>query len=656
MRERMGTLGEAPDFRAMFESIPGSFIAYRPDFTVVAITDVCLRAIGRTRDDVIGLSIFDVLSGTAHEAAVRAAAAHATRDFVVWGVDDAPAALIDANRQLRDVNTFLESIFENIPNMVFVKEAEHLRFKRINKAGEELLGLSRDVFLGKNDYDFFPPDQAAFFQSKDRATLEGGTVLEIPDEPIETPRGRRWLHTKKIPLFNEHGVPAYLLGISEDITERKKAAEELTKAHEELEQRVEERTAEVVRANDALLRSEEQLRQAQKMDAVGRLAGGVAHDFNNMLSVVLSYCDIMLVDAGGTSALHENLVEVRKAAQRAAELTRQLLTFSRQRMLEPRVVDLNDVIRGLDKMTRRLIGEDIEIRLVTGPILDKVLVDANQVEQVVVNLIVNARDAMPRGGRLTIETANVNLDDAYCREHFGAKPGAHVMLAISDTGTGMDKATLDRIFEPFFTTKEMGKGTGLGLSTVFGIVQQNGGSIWVTSEPGAGTTFRVYFARTAPGRATEAFALANGTRSRGNESILLVEDNDQVRMVARGVLRRQGYRVLDVGSPIDAIGSAESHPGTIDLLLTDVVMPRMSGPELAKRLKAARPDMRVLFMSGYTDEAILNQGLLDSEAAFLQKPFTPETLGRKVREVLDAYAKPAIDAQKGVAAQGSSGQ
>jgi two-component system cell cycle sensor histidine kinase/response regulator CckA len=384
----------------------------------------------------------------------------------------------------------------------------------------------------------------------------------------------------------------------------------------------------------ALGRTEEQLRQSQKMEAVGRLAGGVAHDFNNVLSVILGYGEMLLADMKPGDPMRADVEEIRRAGKRAADLTRQLLMFSREHVIEPRVLDLNEVLTGMDKMLQRILGADVE--LVSRPTqpLGRVRVDPSSMEQVIMNLVVNARDAMPTGGKLTMETDNVVLDEAYAREHLGVTPGPHVMLAVTDTGEGIDKTTLARIFEPFFTTKEKGKGTGLGLSTVFGIVQQSGGSIWVYSEPGKGTTFKVYLP--VVDAAVETLrSVESATTLRGSETILLVEDDDQVRAVARGILGRNGYHVIEARNAGEALLQSERHGGTIHLLLSDVIMPQMSGPELAKRLASSRGGMKVLCMSGYTDDSIVRHGVLDARIAYLQKPLTPETLTRKVREVLD---------------------
>jgi signal transduction histidine kinase/CheY-like chemotaxis protein len=392
------------------------------------------------------------------------------------------------------------------------------------------------------------------------------------------------------------------------------------------------------RAEQAHRVLEDQFRQAQKMEAVGRLAGGVAHDFNNLLSVVLTYSELSIADLKPGDPLRADIEEIHRAGLRAADLTRQLLAFSRQQVIEPKVLDLNEVLVGMDKMLRRLLGEDVELVTIPSESLGRVRADPGSIEQVVMNLVVNARDAMPTGGKLTMETANVTLDEAFAASHLGAKPGAHVVLAVSDTGTGMDKATLGRIFEPFFTTKEKGKGTGLGLSTVFGIVQRSDGIVWVYSEPGKGTTFKVYLPRVNAVEDDVRKQPAPATL-RGSESILLVEDDDAVRDVARGILRRHGYTVIEAPSPGEALLLCESHTGPIDLLLSDVVMPRMSGPELARRLVALRPAMKVLCMSGYTDDAAVRHGVVEADLAYLQKPLTVETLTRKVREVLDSRAR-----------------
>jgi hypothetical protein len=383
-------------------------------------------------------------------------------------------------------------------------------------------------------------------------------------------------------------------------------------------------------------RLQQQLVQAQKMEAVGRLAGGIAHDFNNLLTVITSYSDLLLEDLGGDDPKRDDVEQVRKAAEGAASLTRQLLAFSRQQVLEPRVVNLNVVVGGLRKMLPRVLGEDVEFATTLAPDLGAVRADVGQLEQVVMNLAVNARDAMPTGGKLTIETANVELDTAYTREHHRAAAGLFAMLAVSDTGVGMDEATKARIFEPFFTTKGPGKGTGLGLATVYGIVKQSGGFIWVYSEPGHGTSFKIYLPRVDEPLDQGAAPPAVVGGRRGTETVLVVEDAAAVRAVTRQVLERHGYTILEAPNGAAALHVAATHHGPIHLLLTDVVMPALSGRPLAERLAQLRPETRVLYTSGYTDDSIVRHGVLEAGIAYLQKPFTPDRLAQKVRDVLDS--------------------
>ena len=554
---------------------------------------------------------------------------------------------------------FLESIVENIPDMVFVKDAEHLRFVRFNHAGEELLGVERAALLGKSDHDLFPPEQAEHFIARDRETLARGAVLDIPEEPIDTVRGREWLHTKKIPILDAQGRPRFLLGISSVITGQKvaeaarsRAEEALREAKDELERRVVERTRELTARNDelreeiatrrrveeALQRSEAQLRQSQKMEAIGRLAGGVAHDFNNLMTAVIGYGELLLLRCTD-EGMRKDVREILKAGQRASDLTRQLLAFSRKQVLQPTVLSFNTVVGNVERMLRRLIGEDIDLVVKLEGGLWNARADASQLEQVIVNLVVNSRDAMPSGGTLTIETGNVRLDEEYVRSHPEVVAGPHVLLAVTDSGTGMTPATQARLFEPFFTTKPQGKGTGLGLSTVYGIVRQSGGSISVYSEVGRGTTFKVYFPRVAdPTSPEDTQVPPDDARLRGTEAVLLVEDEDSVRGLARSVLTTYGYCVLEAANGSEALLLSERFTGPIHLLLTDVVLPKLGGREVADRLTATRPAMRVLFMSGYTENAIVHDGTLDPDTAFLQKPFIPERLARKVREVLSRLA------------------
>jgi len=387
---------------------------------------------------------------------------------------------------------------------------------------------------------------------------------------------------------------------------------------------------------------EQQLRQAQKMEAVGRLAGGIAHDFNNLLMVISGYCEFLLQKLGPDPALRSYAQEIANAADRATSLTRQLLAFSRKQMLTPKVLDLNAVVQENLKMLPRLIGEDVELVTVPGGGLGKVKADPSQIEQVIMNLVVNGRDAMPNGGKLTIETANVALDDAYARLHPGVTPGDYVMLAISDTGAGMDKETQSHIFEPFFTTKGQ-KGTGLGLSMVYGIVKQSGGYIWVYSEIGHGTTFKVYLPRVEAAAEKPALESATAGPPQGHETILVVEDEPQLRDLTRQFLETHGYTVLVAENGAAALEAVRRHAGFIHLLLTDIIMPVMNGRELAQRMAVLSPKTRILFMSGYTESAVWRNGTIEESVNFLQKPFTLDALTRKVREVLE---KPTPETEK----------
>jgi len=379
---------------------------------------------------------------------------------------------------------------------------------------------------------------------------------------------------------------------------------------------------------------EEQLRQARKMEAVGMLAGGVAHDFNNLLTIITGYSQLILNTLPATDPNRNSAEQIMKASDRAAALTRQLLAFSRRQVLQPKVLDLNRLTSSLSTMLRRLIGEDIDLRLELRPDLGQVSADPGQIEQVLMNLVVNARDAMPGGGTLTIETANVEIADAYKGRHMPLKKGPYALIAVSDTGTGMDEGTQARLFEPFFTTKGSGRGTGLGLSTVFGIVKQSGGGVEVYSVPNKGTSVKVYLPRID--QPVSADHVETGDEvARGTETILLVEDDEMVRSLVRETLAASGYKVIDAPDPIEARRIADAFRGKIHLLITDVVLPKASGREFAEQLSRKRPGMKVIYMSGYTDSAVVNSGILQKEVAFLQKPFTPASLNGKVREVLE---------------------
>jgi len=403
----------------------------------------------------------------------------------------------------------------------------------------------------------------------------------------------------------------------------------------EAEQRRERRKTE-----EALRRSEEQLRQAQKVEAIGRLAGGISHDFNNLLTAINGYSELLLGRLPAEDPIRKDIMEIRKAGERATSLTRQLLAFSRKQILDTRVLSVNAIVADFERMLKRLIGEDIDLSTNLRPDLGRIKADPGQLEQVLMNLVVNARDAMPGGGKLTMETSNVDLDDSYSAAHVGVRPGRYVMLAVSDTGCGMDKEVQSHLFEPFFTTKEPGRGTGLGLSTVYGIVKQSGGNVWVYSEPGAGTTFKVYLPRVEAAQDGASREKPVSMAPGGSETILLAEDEQVVRELTRRILESNGYAVLEAHHGPQALEICERHRGVIHLMVTDVVMPKMSGRELAQKLAVLRPEMKVLYLSGYTDTAIVRHGVLEAGTAFLQKPFTPNSLARKVREVLDEEKAP----------------
>ena len=384
---------------------------------------------------------------------------------------------------------------------------------------------------------------------------------------------------------------------------------------------------------------EEQLLQAQKMEAVGRLAGGVAHDFNNMLTAIRSYSELILSELTPGSQTHVDMTEVIKAAERATSLTKKLLAFSRQQVLMPSRVDLNATVDGLSKMLKRIVGRNVELASQLAPNLWPVNADPTEVERVITNLVLNSHDAMPEGGRLIIETANVNIDDEYAMTHADTKPGPYVMIAVTDSGTGMTKEVREKLFEPFFTTKEKGKGTGLGLPSVYGIVKQSGGFVWVYSELGRGTTVKVYLPRAlepvpaADGHG-ETLRTPKGNRQVGVETILLVEDDDEVREVALRILRNNGYHVLEAANGADALRVCEQQPFPVDLVVTDIVMPEMGGTELAEKIRETQPDARILFTSGYTEDAAVRQSFMHPGEAFIEKPFTPASLAKKAREML----------------------
>ena len=578
-----------------------------PSFSAIAALEVLQQS---------GIDIpFIIVSGTVGEDAAVAAMQAGAQDFMAKGklarlVPAIERSLTEgkvrearrlAERALHESEERYRRIIETTNEGVWMIAPDSTTIY-VNRRMAALLGYGPAELMGRSIFDFIAqaslPAAARTLERKDSSQNGQAEICFRRNDDSEL-----WVLLDSTPIFDASGQREGTLAMAMDITLRK--------------------------------RLEEQLRQAQKMEAVGSLAGGVAHDFNNILSVILSYAALVLERLKPGDPLRSDIDEIRKAGLRAGDLTRQLLAFSRQQMLQPRTLNFNQILSGMERMLRRLLGEDVDLSLLTAHTLGSVHADPGQVEQIIMNLVVNARDAMPKGGHVTIETANVKLDSQYAESHHDVTPGPYVMLAVTDTGVGMDAATQGRIFEPFFTTKERGKGTGLGLSTVFGIVKQSGGHIWVYSELGKGTTFKIYLPHLEGITPSTVPPPAPATLE-GTETILLVEDEDQVRVIMRAILRRHGYNVLDVQNGGEAFLLCEKYTAKIHLLVTDVVMPRMSGRELAERLQPMRPDMKVLYISGYTENSVVHHGVLDSGVAFLQKPITPEALALKVREVLDA--------------------
>jgi two-component system, cell cycle sensor histidine kinase and response regulator CckA len=508
-----------------------------------------------------------------------------------------------AEEEFRKSQQKLRSHIEHTPLAVIEWDTDH-RVVSWNPAAERIFGYSRAEAMGKHASFFVPPQLREHVDRVGKDLLNNKGRERSTNDNL-TKDGKtiscEWYNT---PLVGEGGVVQGVASLVQDVSER--------------------------------VALEEKLRQSEKMEAIGRLAGGVAHDFNNLLTVILGYTQTMMDGVPNGSRLANATTQIKSAADRAAGITRQLLAFSRKQVRSPQLIDLNNVMMNLDTMLRRLIGEDIEVLSVPGSPLGTVNADPGQIEQVLMNLALNARDAMPNGGKLTLETANVQLDDAYAREHQPLEPGRYVMLAVSDTGVGMSPGTVARIFEPFYTTKEQGKGTGLGLATVYGIVKASGGYVWVYSEPGQGTTFKIYFPRVdQPAQAVSAEKTASSVQ-RGTETILLVEDDPQLIQLSSSVLANCGYKILAAASPEEALTLCRANQGNISLLVTDVVMPQMNGRQLAEEVKRICPKIRMLYVSGYTSNAIVHYGVLDAGLWFLPKPFSLAAFVAKVREVLDA--------------------
>ena len=519
------------------------------------------------------------------------------------------AKVKERTTEVEQQRLFLRQVIDLNPSFIFAKDRGG-KFTLVNQALAEAYGTSVENILGKTNADFnLNEGEVAQYRRDDLQVIEERQEKFIPEEKITDSSGAvRWLQTIKRPIVSADGSVNQMLGVATDITARKKA-------------------------EDALHDSEEMLRQAQKMESLGTLAGGIAHDFNNLMTAVTGYSELVLRRMPAQEPLRVKIEEIKSAGERAAGLTRQLLAFSRKQILKSIVLDLNTVITGMGKMLPRLIGEDVELRFDLAGALGKVKADPGQMEQVLMNLVVNARDAMPSGGCVTVKTENVEFSGT-SRKRGVVDSGRYVVLSVTDNGVGMDAETQSHVFDPFFTTKEVGKGTGLGLSTVYGIVKQSGGTSWVYSEPGKGTTFKIYLPRTDAPAINEA-EVEFVAKTRGHETILLVEDEPMVRELAHEFLEEYGYRVLTAANGREGLKVCEDFQEPIDLIITDVIMPQMSGRELAERARTLRPETRVLYMSGFTDDAVVRHGVIADDLCFIQKPFSPDSLAAKAREILD---------------------
>jgi len=516
-------------------------------------------------------------------------------------------------KRIEDEATKLQNAVHQVADILFITDRNGI-IEYVNPAFEKITGYCREEAIGNRPNILKSGLMGPEYYSNVWSTILSGNVYRA--EVVNKKKNGELFYYDQVitPLKDSQGNITHFISVGRDITPLKKKEEEM----------------------GAL---QEQLRQSQKVEAIGQLAGGIAHDFNNLLTIIKGYSHLSLLELKEGDPLRANIDEINKASERAANLTRQILAFSRRQPMEMQVLDLNQVLKNLDKMLRRMIGEDIELATLLSEDLGGVMSDPGQIEQVIMNLAVNARDAMPGGGKLTIETANVELDEEYARSHIAVTPGRYVLLSVSDTGVGMRPEIKERVFEPFFTTKEKGRGTGLGLSTVYGIVKQSGGNIWVYSEPAQGTTFKIYLPRVDEPAEELRKKIEGAELPRGSETILLVEDDEKVRELAVKILEMQGYEVLEAGSGSEALRICQEFKKPIHLILTDVVMPEMSGRQLAERLREVCEGFKVLYMSGYTDNAIVHHGVLEKGVDFIQKPFTMDGLARKVREVLDSPQK-----------------
>jgi PAS domain S-box-containing protein len=618
--------------RAIFQGASDAILLFDDVGRILDANVAACELCGRTRESLVGgtVGIIDWDAAWKQLLALghlRAEMRLARPDGDVRGVDLSATSHIVPGRHLaiiRDVTermraseerSHLAAIVESSDEAIISADTAGL-ITSWNRSAEHLFQWSAAEAIGKPLTLLVPPERLAETLPRLERVKRGEVVRNIETKHVRKDGSVVETLVTSSPIFDARRQVVGTARVVRDLTERRRTEAQLRQV-------------------------EAQLQQSRKMEAIGVVAGGVAHDFNNILSVILS-CASMVLDEPLPEQVRSDVIEIARAGERAADLTRQLLAFSRRQVLEPRVLDLGLAVLAMDKMLRRLLGAEIELSLVTGSASCRTRADPSQIDQIIMNLAVNAKDAMPGGGKLIIEVAPVEFDAEYAASHGEVTPGFYVMLAVTDTGTGMDDATRARIFEPFFTTKEVGKGTGLGLSTVFGIVQQSRGHIWVYSELGRGTTFKVYFPCVEEPVEALSISPPPPTTLRGSETILLVDDDESVRATIRAVLQRNGYHVLDAAGPGEALLISDQQTSTIDLLLTDVAMPRMSGPDLASRLQQQRREIKVLYLSGYTENAVIRQGVLDGGLAFLQKPVVPGTLLRRVREVIDQSGRPRV--------------
>ncbi len=623
-------------YRDLYNNAPDMFVSVdAKTANILDCNQTLANTLGYTKEEIIGLPIFDVYHPDCMEDVKKT-----FRLFVQTGkVHDAELVLQRKDGSKIDVSLNVSAVYDEQGQVLYGrstfrditerKKAEEALLKQqyflqkaqeIGQMGFWELDIKKNelVWTDENCRIFGLPIGTEltyetflhYVHPDDREHVDTEWKAALNKKPYDIEHrllvdGKvKWVREKAELEFNEKDECISATGFTQDITERRS--------------------------------TEEQLLQAQKMEAVGTLAGGVAHDYNNILTIIIGNASLALMEVGKDSPLQNKIEEIITAGERAASLTSQLLAFSRKQVIQPKILDLNELLTNIEKMLGRLIEEDIELLMIPETALWRVEVDPGQMEQVIMNMVVNAKDAMPMGGKLTIETANVDLDESYFREHgIEEQSGTYVVMAVSDTGTGMDEETQSHVFDPFFTTKDVGKGTGLGLSTVYGIVKQNKGFVWVYSEPEQGSTFKVYLPKVEGDAVLEERERTSVGEVDGSETVLIVEDDDSLRNLARKTLRNYGYKVLEAENGKDALRISKEHERPIDLMITDVVMPKMSGKETAERMQSLYPQMKVIYMSGYTDDAIARHRVLEPGLNFLEKPFSPKVLARKVRNVLD---------------------